>query len=179
MASVTRCRAIVSRRRRRRTGTAAGLRCRPAARSRARRPGRRRCGNLSPQVLLVVGVTNRALTVAGSFINTCRLGLGPRTQTLAHVQQVLVPVDGQTNVREGAFAGFEVPELGIDQNTVMVEEDVLLHSRDSSPTAESACPLFLRGGSEERMHMPRRVRPRPPQADLSVGPSRSGGDCLR
>jgi hypothetical protein len=45
-------------------------------------------------------------------------------------------VQGQTNVRQGAFSSFVIPEFGIHQNAIMIEEYVLSHSLDpfmSSP----------------------------------------------
>jgi hypothetical protein len=42
----------------------------------------------------------------------------------------LILVQSQTDVRQGAFSGFVIPEFGIHQNTIMIEEYVLFHSLD-------------------------------------------------
>jgi hypothetical protein len=82
---------------------------------------------LRPQVLLVIGVAHLALAVDGLLVDTRRPGLGPRGESLVHVLDVLVPVHREPDLRQGALPGPEVPVLGVHQDTVVIEEDVLLH----------------------------------------------------
>jgi hypothetical protein len=42
-------------------------------------------------------------------------------------QTVLLLVQGQTDVGQGALAGSEVLELGVHEHAVVVEQDVVLH----------------------------------------------------
>ena len=84
---------------------------------------------LGPEVLVVL-VAHLALPADRLLVDLCRPGLGPRGQSLAHVPEVLVLVHGETDVRQGASPSPVVPELGVHQDAVMVEEDALLHSRD-------------------------------------------------
>src|ERR1700742_1937344 len=82
------------------------------------------------KIFLIIIITNLTLPAEGLFINTCRPGLGPSAQSLIHVPEVLILVQSQANVRQGAFTSFVIPEFGIHQNTIMIEEYVPFHSLD-------------------------------------------------
>jgi hypothetical protein len=64
------------------------------------------------------------LPADGLFIDTCLPGLSPRAQSLVHVPEILILVHSQTNVRQGALSSFVIPEFGIHQNTIKIEEYV-------------------------------------------------------
>jgi hypothetical protein len=67
------------------------------------------------------------LPADGLFIDACRSGLGPGGQSLGHVLEVLISIQGESNVSQGALSGFVIPEFGIHQNTIMVKENVFIH----------------------------------------------------
>ena len=46
---------------------------------------------------------------------------------LDHVSEVLVSIQGEPDVSQGALSGFEEPELGFHQNPIMIKENVFLH----------------------------------------------------
>ena len=79
------------------------------------------------KIFLIIGITDLTLPADGLFINTCRSGLGPGGQSLGHVSEVLISIQGKSNVSQGALSGFVVPEFSIHQNPVMVKENVLFH----------------------------------------------------
>jgi hypothetical protein len=80
-----------------------------------------------PQVILIVVVASLAQPADGRIIDACLLHLNPRAQPVAHVAEIPVLVQGHTDLREGAFSGFVVPDLGVHQDAVVIEEDVVLH----------------------------------------------------
>ena len=82
---------------------------------------------LRSQIFLIVGITDLSLPADGLFIDTCRCGLGPGGESLGHVSEVMVSIQGKSNVSQGALSGFVIPELGIHQNPVMVKENVFFH----------------------------------------------------
>ena len=79
------------------------------------------------KIFLIVGITDLALPADGLIIDTCRHGLGPGRESLGHVTEILVSVQGKSDVSQGALSGFEIPEFGIHQNPIMVKEDEFLH----------------------------------------------------
>ena len=79
------------------------------------------------KVFLIVGIADLALPADGLFINTSRYGLGPGSQSLRYVSEVLFSIQGKSNVSQGALSGLVVPEFSIHQDTIMVEENVFLH----------------------------------------------------
>ena len=102
------------------------------------------------QILLVVAVANLTLPADGLLVDARGPGLGPRAEPLVHVPDVEVLVQGDTDVRQGAFSGLVVPELGVHQHTVVIEEDVLLHSR-SLPEAAAVDQLMISPRSSARI----------------------------
>ena len=98
-------------------------------------------------------------------------GLGPRSAAFAHVSEVLVsPRQTNPTSARAHSACLEVPRLGIYQNTVMVEEDVLLRAPRS----------FRRSGSARRCRDRSDRAPAPtleerPPDGYRAGVSNSGG----
>ena len=85
------------------------------------------------KVFLIISVTDLTLPADGLFINTCRYGLDPGGVSLGHVSEVLVSIQGEPDVSQGALSGFEEPEFGFHQNSIMVKENEFLHRWSLSP----------------------------------------------
>lgn len=77
-------------------------------------------------------------------------GLGPNPQSLAQVPELLIAVQSQTDVRQDAFSSSVIPEFGIHQNTIMIEEYVLLHSLDPFPGVICAVAAGYGVGNDRR-----------------------------
>src|ERR1700722_3297702 len=94
---------------------------------------------LCSEVFLIVVIARLTLPADGLFVYACRPSLGPRAQSPVHVPEVLILVQGQSHVCQGAFPGLVVPELGVHEDAIMVEEHVLLHPQYSP---RSAAPSY-------------------------------------
>ncbi len=83
-------------------------------------------------MFLIISITNLTLPADGPFVNTGRPSLRPGAQSLTQVTEVLVLVKS-AQCPPGTNSCLVIPEFGIHQNTIVIEEYVLLHPLDPSP----------------------------------------------